>query len=439
MNAFPRRSSLIVFLSAAFVLVATSDLGADAWSAYRGAEGTGRSSETLAVKEFPKSGPKQVWKVKTPLGFSSFAVGEGKALTLIAREIEGNPMEVCVALDAETGDTVWETPLWLSDYKAGGGNAGEPDNKGGDGPRSTPAIDAGRAYVFDAHLRLYALSLEDGSVVWKKDLQREHGAENIRWLSAASPLISGDRLFVAGGGRGQSLLCFAKADGELLWKSESDGITHATPVATQIHGVAQVIYFTQEGLVSVTADQGEVLWRYEFPFNVSTAASPVVWEDIVYCSAGYDVGAAAVKISRAENDKEWSASELYRKEGNDLANHWSTPVVKDGYLFGMFSFKAYGKGPLACVDIRTGEVKWQEAGFGPGNVLLTADGCIVALTDRGVLVLAEASPEGYHELARADVIDGKCWSSPALADGRIYLRSTVEGACFDLRAQPNEE
>ena len=341
-------------------------------------------------------------------------------------------MEVCVALDADSGETVWEVPLWLSEYGHDGGNAGESDNKGGDGPRSTPTIDGDRVYVLDAHLRLYALALKDGAVEWKVDLERDYNAENIRWLSAASPVISGDRLFVAGGGRNQSLLCFNKTDGTLLWKSESDAITHSTPVVAEILGVPQVIFFTQQGLVAVTPDEGEVLWRYDYRFNVSTAASPVVWEDIVYCSAGYDVGAGAVKISKAADGEGLEAKEIYRKDGNDLANHWSTPVVRDGYLYGMFSFKSYGKGPLACVDIRTGEIKWQEEGFGPGNVLLTADGDIIALTDRGALVLAEASPEGYKELARADVVDGKCWSSPALAAGRVYVRSTAEGACVDL-------
>jgi glucose dehydrogenase len=424
---------LSLSLPAAVLGVLTvSSVSAESWPGYRGPNGTGVSTETLAVKEFPKSGPKKLWTSKTPLGFSSFAVAGDKAITLVAKDIDGNPMEVCVALDANTGATVWEAPLWLSDYKNGGGNAGESDNKGGDGPRSTPTIDGDRVFVFDAHLRLYSLSLADGSVQWKVDLERDYNAENIRWLSAASPVISGDRLFVAGGGRNQSLLCFSKIDGKLLWKSESDAITHSTPVVTEILGVSQVIYFTQEGLVAVTPDKGDVLWRYDYKFNVSTAASPVVWEDIVYCSAGYDVGAGAVKISKTADGKGLEAKEIYRKDGNDLANHWSTPVVKDGYLYGMFSFKQYGKGPMACVDIRTGDVKWKEEGFGPGNVLLTADGDIVALTDRGVLVLAEASSQGYEELARADVIDGKCWSSPALADGKVYVRSTVEGTCVDL-------
>jgi outer membrane protein assembly factor BamB len=160
---------------------------------------------------------------------------------------------------------------------------------------------------------------------------------------------------------------------------------------------------------------------------VSTAASPVVWDDIVYCSAGYGVGGGAYRVTK--KGSEWSSEELWRTEGNDVANHWSTPVVKDGKLYGMFQFKNYGNGPVKCVDIATGKVLWSQEGFGPGNVILSGDR-LLALSDKGELVIMAAKPDGYEELARADVLDGKCWSTPTLAGGRIFARSTKEAACF---------
>ena len=137
--------------SAAALLSSISFVSADDWPAYRGPAGSGVSAEALIVKDYSKSGPSAVWKAETPLGFSSFSVADGKALTLVARDIDGNPMEVCVALNAETGKTLWEAPLWISDYKAGGGNAGEQGNDGGDGPRSTPTVDGDQVFVLDAH------------------------------------------------------------------------------------------------------------------------------------------------------------------------------------------------------------------------------------------------------------------------------------------------
>ena len=98
----------------------------------------------------------------------------------------------------------------------------------------------------------------------------------------------------------------------------------------------------------------------------------------------------------------------------------------------MFGFKKYATGPMQCVDIRTGNVMWSHEGYGPGNVILAGDQ-IIGLSDAGYLTIVEAKTGGYKEVARAQVLNGKCWSSPILADGHIYVRSTKEGACFDVR------
>jgi outer membrane protein assembly factor BamB len=86
---------------------------------------------------------------------------------------------------------------------------------------------------------------------------------------------------------------------------------------------------------------------------------------------------------------------------------------------------------VKCVDVKTGEVKWEQPGFGPGNVILTGDN-VLALADDGRLVLFEATPTAYKELASTDVLDGKCWSTPVLSNGRIYARSTKEAVCLEV-------
>ena len=211
-------------------------------------------------------------------------------------------------------------------------------------------------------------------------------------------------------------------------------MTHATPIAATILGVRQIIFFTNDGLNAVAPDTGKSLWHYGFPSKVSTAASPVVSGDIVYCAAGYGVGSAAVRISK--DGAVFKADEIWRQEGNRaLTNHWATPLVKDGFLYGMFGFKLYGDGPVSCVDIKTGDLVWEEKGFGPGNLVLAGD-TLVALSDAGVLVLIEAKPDGYKELSRAKIISGKCWSTPVISDGRVYARSTTEGACVEIKRRP---
>ena len=303
-------------------------LSAADWPQYRGPTHDGKTSERL-LKTWPTGGLKQVWKIPTTDGFSVFSVGHGRAFTLVARELDGVRREVCLALDADTGKELWAAPLGAAKYD-GGGDSGASDNKGGDGPRSTPTVDGDRVYVLDAHLLLVCLEAKTGKPLWSNDLVTSMGARNIAWQNAASPVLDGDVVFVCCGAPGQSLVAFNKRDGSVLWKGENDAMTHASPVPATIHGVRQVIFFTQPGLVSVDAKTGKVLWRYGFRYSVSTAASPIVAGDIVYCSAGYGVGSAAVRIQK--NGADFSATELWRLTGNKVANHWSTPVLKDGHL-----------------------------------------------------------------------------------------------------------
>ena len=397
------------------------------WSEYRGPTHDGISAESINTT-WPEGGPKAIWKTPTTNGFSSFAVGGGGAFTIVEREGK----EVCLALDAKTGKELWAVDTDIAKYD-GNGNSGANGNKGGEGPRSTPAYSEGRVYGYTSDLVLYCLDAKTGKKVWTIDMIKEYGGKNVTWSNAASPVIDGELIFVAAGGPGQSFLGVDKKTGKVAWKSGTEDITHATPVVADILGTRQVIYFVRSGLVAVSPTTGKELWKYPFKYSTSTAASPVVCGDIVYCSAGYDVGAGAAKITKSGS--EFTAAQIWRNPGNkNIPNHWSTPVFKDGYLYGMFSFKRYGVGPLKCVEVATGKVVWEQPNFGAGQVILAKDK-LLALADDGELVVVDPTPDSYKEVARMQAVSGKCWSTPALSDGHVYIRSTKEGACYDLSAK----
>jgi len=408
-------------------LITTASLQAADWPQYRGPQGDGSTTEKVAA--WPAAGPKVLWKVESPNGFSSFAVGGGKAFTVEGRELEGVKQEVLVARDAATGKELWTAPIGVANYGHDGGNSGTATNKGGDGPRSTPTLAGKNVVTLSATLALQAFDAATGKEQWKIDLIKAHAGRNITWQNAASPLLEGGLLYVAGGGAGESLLVVDPATGKVVTKAFDEKITHSTPTAATILGKRQVIFFLQSGLLAVEPKTLKELWRYNFPFKVSTAISPVVSGDIVYCSAGYGVGGGAVKLTSAAG--KFEAKEIYRIPGDkQIANHWSTPVAVKGDLYGMFQFKAYGAGPVKAVDAATGNVKWEREGFGPGNVVLAGDK-IVALSDAGELVLFEPKPDAYKEVARAKILDGKCWTTPVVADGKIFARSTKEAVCLD--------
>jgi outer membrane protein assembly factor BamB len=207
-------------------------------------------------------------------------------------------------------------------------------------------------------------------------------------------------------------------------------MTHSSPVVTTLDGVRQVIFLMQSGLVAREAETGNPLWQFGFPYRTSTGCLPVVGGDVVFCTAGYDVGGAACEITKTGNS--FASKQLWRVKGNSpVGSLWSPPVYKDGFVYGMISFKKFAAGPLKCVELKTGAVKWEQPGFGAGNVILVGKH-LLALTDYGEVVVVEANPDAYKEVTRFKAVDGKCWSTPAFADGKLFVRSTKEGACFEL-------
>ncbi len=416
---FMKKNSLLAVL---FLLHPILSPAAD-WPGYRGPNQDGISPEKLNLK-WDAAQPKVLWKVPLNTGFSSFAVGGGKAFTQVVRVLNNEPREICVALDAATGAELWAADVAVGKGYGGGGT--------GDGPRATPAVSDGVVLVLTPDLVFHGLDAQTGKALWTHDLIKENAAKNIGWNSAASPVVDGDLVFVMGGGAGQALLAFHKKTGQLVWKSGTEAITHATPVVATILGERQVIFFCQSGLVALSVKDGKELWKFPYPYKASSAATPIVSGEKVYCSAGYNVGGGACQITKTGSG--FTATQLWQIPGNkEVANHWSTPVCKDGYIYGMFGHGGGADLPLKCVELATGAVKWVQPGFGQGGVTL-ADGKILALAINGELVVVDPAPTAYKEVGRIQAVQGKCWSTPAVSNGCIYVRSTQEGVCLDAKA-----
>jgi outer membrane protein assembly factor BamB len=406
----PVASSLLV------ALLAGSAVGAD-WPNYRG-PGHDGVAEATALNQLSVT---PAWKVPMGDSFGQIAVSGGKLFLTAERGAD----EFCVALDAGTGQEAWATRMDKT-IKDGNGN----------GPRSTPAIDGKHVYVLSTYLTLSCLEVETGKEVWKRDLMKEHAASALRWGSASSPVVVEDLVLVTGGGSGKGISAFNKTTGAPVWAKSEEKYTYATPTLATIKGKQQAICFMESGLVSIDPKTGEILWTFAHPKAVATAASPVVGGkegDIVYCSAGYNIGAAACRITK-EGDK-WSAAPLWRSD-RQAQQTWSTAVHRDGYIYGLYGHND-NNGPLACMDIETGQVKWSQRGFGSqGGLILAGDKLLIQ--SKGDLVLAPASPEAYKELGRVNVLKAKNWTAPTLANGLVYLRNSslagtaAEAVCLKL-------
>jgi outer membrane protein assembly factor BamB len=438
-----RRLPCAIGVLAASILVAAA---AD-WPQYRGPAGDGNSTDRIQ-KSWAPTGPTVAWRKALTNGFSSFTISQGRAYTLISRN-SGGLKEMCVALDAATGTQLWATPLdsatsWDYTSTSNGGEGTSPYHRG-DGPRSTPSVKDGRVFALSGHLHLLCLNATNGSVLWSNNLATAYGAaEPVNgWQSAASPRLDDDLLFVNLGDStlAGTLAAFRITNGAVVWSSRTEGSTHSTPTVATIEGVRQVIFATDTGVVSVDRSTGAFLWKHTYPFfpvDTALGASPVVWSNIVVQSAAYGSrGTVAIRVTKSGST--WSTSQAWYQ--SSIKSTWMTPVVYNGYLYGKFSDKAYYSTPLKCLDMANGTTKWSTNNFGMSGII-QVDNALMTLTDDGRFILFRPNPTNYTELARYQAFSfstsarGKCWSTPSVADGRVYLRSTLEGLAIDLSVSP---
>jgi len=415
---------LSTVLHALLWTTAAAGLAGD-WPQYRGASHDGASPEPIR-KQWSSGGPPEIWRVPCTNGLSSIAVSDGRVYTQIRRVVGTKDREVCVALDCRTGAELWAADIGSASY---GGGVGSDD-----GPRTTPTVSGGRVYVLSSRLELHCLDAATGSPVWTRNLVNLYGGVVISWENAASPLLEDGLLLINCGAASQSLLALRATDGSLAWRSQTEGATHSTPVAATIAGVRQAIYATQSGLVSVAPATGTLLWKARYPFSYSTslAASPLVHSNIVFISGQYNMGSFAVRVSQSGGT--WNATPLWTNR--NYKAHWMSPVAYDGYAYGLFG--SPGSASLKCIDLLTGAQRWTRSGFGAGGTILVGD-TLVVLSEYGDLYFVAATPAAYTELGVYRAINqpydpdrNKCWNVPAIADGRIYARSTAEAVCLDV-------
>jgi outer membrane protein assembly factor BamB len=415
------------------LMLALASIASAEWTSFRGPNHDGTTDEKIV---WNKPSPRQLWKVPVGEGFGTVVTSGGKVFLTA----EGGGQEALLALDAATGGAKWHLILGKSIYERSGGN----------GPRTTPAVDGKLVYALSTFLNLTAVDVDAGKLAWGHDLAAEFGGQSqlkafdiASWGNAASPVVDGNAVFVYGGGNGSAFLAFDKLTGKLLWKTGNDQITHAAPTVATIGGVRQVLFLTKAGLVALATADGKELWRYPFKYNTSTASTPIVADDIVYCSAGYGVGAGAARVTKT-GDK-FAATQIWRNEDPDkLVNHWTTPVVKDGYLYGIYGFKKFGTAPLKCVELKSGKIMWEQPGFGPGGTILAGDDLVVQ-GDAGQVAIVKAMPDKYTAVGGGVILEGgKCWNAAVVSNGKLYMRSTKKSGsskeqgflvCLDVGAK----
>lgn len=382
------------------------------WPQWRGANRDAVSSETGLLEEWPEGGPRVVWRTKVGAGYSSVSISDGKLYTLW----DEKESQYLFCLDASTGKEAWRRAV---------GTAFR--NHYGDGPRSTPLIDDGVVFAVGTQGRLVAVNKDTGDLLWQHELVAEYGAKLPSYGYASSPLVVDGRLLIEAGGKDATFMAFDKKNGEVAWRSENDSPAYSSPIHASIAGTDQVVFWSAHGLHSVSPDDGKVLWRYAWetfcpvtgdPLNTGT---PIyIAPDRIYISSG----SGAVLLRVARKDGGFKVETVWESE--EMRSDVNTSVLLGNYIYG------FDRGTLKCLDARTGEVRWRARGFQRGS-LIAADGKLIVFGEGGNLALVDADPEGFVQKATAQILQGKNWTSPSLAAGKLYLRNHDELVCLDMK------
>jgi outer membrane protein assembly factor BamB len=385
----------------------------DNWPQWRGPGRDGVSTETGLLKQWPTAGPPLAWRVAgAGEGYSSFAVSDGRLFTLGARQ----GTEYVFAFDAATGKKLWEAA-----------NGRRFTNDRGDGPRATPTVDADRVYVFGSSGDLSVLDAASGKVFWTQNLLEKYGGSNIEWGLSESPLVLGDRIIVTPGGRGAAIVALRKADGALMWKSQSDTPGYSSAMLHEVGGIRQVIVFTGERALGLNVDNGRLLWSYDrVANNVANIATPIVRGNHVFLSSDYGTGAALLALT-ADGGRV-RASEVYFTK--DMRNHHASSVLVGDYVYG------FSSSVLTAMHFDTGKVAWRDRSVGKGS-LIFADERLYLFSEDGVVGLAEANPERYVERGRFQLQTGSLptWSHPVVSGGKLFIRDQNTLFAYDVAAR----
>jgi len=408
------------------------------WFQWRGPTRDGRAPAGPFRTDWDKTPPRLLWAVSA-LGGTARPIGGGYSSPVVVGGRvflqdyhDGEERVVC--LDAVTGKFLWEKSF-PADYSG-------TDRTYATGPRATPAVEGNSLYVVSAAGELLRIDYDDTAarIVWRSDLLREFDAPKPQWGVACSPLIEGPLVIVQPGGTRGSVAALDKNTGDIRWRAGSNPPGYSSPVAATFNGVRTILALTGDALLAVRADDGTVTdsydWKTRYNGNIAT---PLVVDDYVFISSAYGQGSALLRVESRNNGPRFVP--VYARRGRAFQNHHSSSVFlatgeKDRYLFG-FDGQA-GSARLKCVNFDTGRDQegWEADGLGTGSgTLILVDRHLVIQTERGELALVEASPREFRLVARLPrVLSGRNnWSSPALVDGRLYLRDESKLVCYDVR------
>jgi outer membrane protein assembly factor BamB len=279
-------------------------------------------------------------------------------------------------------------------------------------------------YTLSKEGHLFCFRAKDGHIIWKTQIQELLDVSMPEWGFSCSPLVLGEKLLLEAG----RTCALNKETGELIWKTKEYRSGYGSPALFEPAGSEPLVaVLNNDYLMVADLATGKEVDRLKWETSFATSAcTPTAKGDTLFIATGYGKGCLLAALVNGKLEKVY--------EHRKLRAHMANAVLVDKSLYGIDGqSNQASRCALVCMDYATGDVHWQEHGFGCGAVLAAGDTLII-LSDDGELATAKATTQGYQQISRAKVLDGTCWTPPALARGRIYCRNSAgDLVCLDVR------
>ena len=356
---------------------------------------------------------RQSWRVELGPSYSGPIVASDR---VFVTETEKATDEVVRALDRRTGKEFWEA-RWRGSMRV-------PffAMSNGSWIRATPAYDGESLFVAGMRDVLVSLDARSGEERWRIDFVSKFSKPLPAFGFVSSPLVKGDHVFVQAGAAVRKL---DKHSGQQLWTTLEDeggmyGSAFSSPTIATLAGKEQLLVQTRQELAGVDLESGSVLWSKSIPaFQGMNILTPSAFDDSVFTSS-YGGQSWFFKVGRVGDvfrlDQVWNST---------TQAYMSTPIFIDKH-----AYLHLRNGRFACVDLRTGEKKWTSKPYGKYWSLVANEDRILALDQRGVLLLLRATPERFDLLDERKISKDSAWAHLAVCGREVFVRELGAMAAY---------
>lgn len=375
------------------------------WSQWRGVDRNGQSHGVTWPERLTDEHLHKLWSVSLQPSYSGpIAYGDRIFTTETIDETD----ERVTAYDRFTGRLLWEQK-WSGSLKV-------PffARANGSWIRSTPACDGESLYVAGIRDVLVSLDAATGQERWRVDFVEKFKSSVPAFGFVSSPIVDGDDIYVQAGA---AVVKLDKHTGEIRWRTAEDGggmngSAFSSPIITTIGGQRQLIVQTREKLLGLSLDDGHEIWAQTIEaFRGMNILTPTVWNDQIFTSS---YGGKAWTYALTRDGDNYAVNQKWE---NKVQAYMSSPLLIDGYLYVHLRNKRF-----TCLNAETGEERWTTQPFGEYWSMLAQGDRILALDERGELLLIQANPEKFELLDRRQVSDESAWAHLGNDGDQLFIR-----------------